>query len=233
LDFPSDTDELHQARELISQLSKEVEGLRRLNATYQIQFENRVQENTWSLQVEIGNLREELKEARSELNRKERFRQEVVSELHSLQEKINKAVDARPNWLRETFTVDPALGFVLMPYKPHWFASVLEAIEKVLDNRGLKCRTARQMHGSVIMADVWKGVSSARVLFADITGNNPNVSYEIGLAEILGKPVALLCQEAHANDIAFDLRGRRLLLYDPGDLDKLSAELKAWLNDTL
>ncbi len=45
-----------------------------------------------------------------------------------------------------------------------------------------------------IIEDVWQSVGSAAVITADVTGRNPNVMYEIGIAHTLGKPVIVMTQ---------------------------------------
>ncbi len=62
------------------------------------------------------------------------------------------------------------------------------------------------------MEDVSSSIEQADLLVADLTGRNPNVFYEVGIGHALGKPVLLLAQSL--DDIPFDLRHRRVLLYD-------------------
>jgi len=47
------------------------------------------------------------------------------------------------------------------------------------------------------------------VLLADLTGKNPNVFYELGLAHALAKPVILIAETL--DDIPFDLRALRVI----------------------
>src|SRR4051812_22114390 len=47
---------------------------------------------------------------------------------------------------------------------------------------------------SAIVNDIWGFVRSSKVLLADLTGKNPNVFYELGLAHASQKPVVLLTQ---------------------------------------
>ena len=47
---------------------------------------------------------------------------------------------------------------------------------------------------------------------ADLSGKNPNVFYELGLAHAIGKPVVMVA--ATIDDVPFDLRGLRTILYD-------------------
>ncbi len=50
------------------------------------------------------------------------------------------------------------------------------------------------------------------LVIADVTGSNPNVSYEIGIARGLKKPLILVAQATES--IPFDLRSERVVFYD-------------------
>ena len=56
-----------------------------------------------------------------------------------------------------------------------------------------------------------RGVRPADFVIADITGRNPNVLYELGIAHTLAKPVMIISRDAA--DIPIDLATRRVILY--------------------
>lgn len=222
----SSPDDLKNAQHRIAELAdrearlkEEVAQLRRANASYQFQFENRVQEDNWSLQKDVERL--------NALN------ESLIAQLHQLQIDRERARKRRPTWLRSDHKPDSFLAFVLMPYGPTWFPTILAAIDEALRARGCKCETALKMAGRIIMDDVWKGICSSRVVIADITGNNPNVAYEIGIADHLGKDLILLAQSTNPAEIAFDFRGNRLIPYDPECIEALRLELGKRLDQIL
>ena len=51
----------------------------------------------------------------------------------------------------------------------------------------------------------------SRAVIADCTTRNPNVFYEIGMAQTVGKPVLLITQDE--SDVPFDLRHLRYIKY--------------------
>lgn len=65
---------------------------------------------------------------------------------------------------------------------------------------------------STIVNDIWAYTKSAKLLVADLSGKNPNVFYELGLAHALGKPAILVAESME--DIPFDLRALRIIVYD-------------------
>jgi len=66
-----------------------------------------------------------------------------------------------------------------------------------------------------IMDQVWRGISAAKVLVAELTKRNPNVFYELGLAHALKKPVVLV--SSNEDDVPFDLQHIRVIYYDVSD----------------
>jgi len=77
-----------------------------------------------------------------------------------------------------------------------------------------------------IIDQVWSGITSAKVLVAELTGRNPNVFYELGLAHALEKPVVLV--SSNQSDVPFDLKHIRVIYYDVRDPfwgDKLIAKV--------
>lgn len=57
----------------------------------------------------------------------------------------------------------------------------------------------------------------ARLILADLSGKNPNVFYELGLAHALAKPAILVAESM--DDVPFDLRALRVLKYDKNHPD--------------
>jgi hypothetical protein len=77
-----------------------------------------------------------------------------------------------------------------------------------------------------IVDQIWSGIQSAKVLVAELTGRNPNVFYELGLAHALQKPVVLV--SATEKDVPFDVQHIRVIYYnvlDPFWGEKLIAKI--------
>jgi hypothetical protein len=77
-----------------------------------------------------------------------------------------------------------------------------------------------------IIEQVWSGIQTAKVLVAELTGRNPNVFYELGLAHALQKPVVLV--SSNEKDVPFDVQHIRVIYYnvfDPFWGDKLIAKI--------
>lgn len=113
--------------------------------------------------------------------------------------------------------------YVLMPYTKEWSKNVKRTIRNAVLSNNLSFRIAEEEIGTSIMKDVWKGLCETRIVIADLSEANPNVAYEVGLADALGKQTILLAQDVKS--VPFDFAGKRLLLYRLDRLDELQDEL--------
>jgi hypothetical protein len=108
-----------------------------------------------------------------------------------------------------------SVAFMVMPFGPEDLQIVYDDFLKpAVEKRcGLDCVRGDDMFGSdVIMDNVLTAIREARVVIADLTGRNPNVFYEVGIAHSIDKPVLLITQSL--DDVPFDLRHRRVLEYE-------------------
>jgi hypothetical protein len=78
-------------------------------------------------------------------------------------------------------------------------------------------------HPTDILDDIWYAITAAFCVIADISGRNPNVMYELGIAHTLAKPVLILSRTAE--DIPIDLATRRVILYGTADDEDWRATL--------
>jgi hypothetical protein len=117
-------------------------------------------------------------------------------------------------------------AFVAMPYRPPWFSTVRDVISAAATTTGFTAEVSLDLDApGLVPNQIWTGIRLAEVVVADITGNNPNVFYELGLAHALGKEVILLAQgDEHA---PFDVSTSRLLRYDINALAAFQAKLES------
>jgi len=88
-------------------------------------------------------------------------------------------------------------------------------------------------HNRPIIEVIWEYINKAAVVIADLTGRNPNVFYEVGIAHTLRKEVILVCQSLA--DVPFDLRHVAVIeyKYTPPGAEKMKARLAATLSAIL
>ena len=115
-----------------------------------------------------------------------------------------------------------------MPYSQDWSSAVEKIILEACTSAGLDFEIAKNMPGRFIPNDIWRGITRAGVLVADLSGANANVAYEVGLADVLGKQIILIGQDS---EVPFDFQAQRLIRYQnslPGSLT-LREELESRL----
>jgi hypothetical protein len=123
--------------------------------------------------------------------------------------------------------------FVLMPFG-EWFDVYFNQIYlQGCKDAGLEPIRADGLFttGSV-MEQIWEQIKRAKVLLAELSGKNPNVFYELGLAHALRKPVVFVT--SNLDDVPFDLRHLRVVVYDvrnPGWDVKLRQDITTYLKN--
>jgi len=126
--------------------------------------------------------------------------------------------------------------FVLMPYGEKsldgqvidWDEHYRMVLEPAIEQAGLTPRRADNIFGTQPLIDrVWRGIQEAEVIVAELTGRSPNVMYEIGLANVIGKRLILLTTSP--SDVPVDLAHYVVVGYshDGIGLVKLTRELQA------
>jgi hypothetical protein len=107
--------------------------------------------------------------------------------------------------------------FVIMPFADPIGGYYELIYEPAIKKTGLiPVRADTDIFGTgKIIEQIWAGLKRAKVLVAELTGRNPNVLYELGLAHALNKPVVLI--SSNEEDVPFDVRHVRVIYYDVND----------------
>lgn len=131
--------------------------------------------------------------------------------------------------------VDYPEAFVVMPFSAPWSGAVYDE----LFVPGIHGAQFAAVRGDAIPRvgnlddNVWRSITQAGVVVAEVSVPNPNVYYEVGLAVALGKPVFVFKQQAVV--LPADFGGIHYYEYDLADLAagarELTAALDAWALD--
>ena len=143
----------------------------------------------------------------------------------------DNSMSVMPMFSGRSFTPDPHMCFVLMPFTKTWSDRIYNKILRpILLKANLEPRRADDMFGHDIMDDIWSALNAAFVVIADLTGRNPNVFYELGLAHTLGKNVILMTQ--NEKDVPFDVARLRYIKYsdDADGYEKLETALPQFID---
>lgn len=143
-------------------------------------------------------------------------------------ERLNKIVRLNPVFNGRDFMIDDSLVFVLSPFSEPFDTIHRDHIQPTVEAiSGLRCLRADDIYDNrPIIEDIWRLINEARIIIAELSGRNPNVFYETGIAHTVGKEVILLTQ--NIEDVPFDLRHLRSIVYDytPRGVSTLETNLR-------
>jgi len=133
------------------------------------------------------------------------------------------------------FKVDLGSVFVLMPFAPEFQPVYDDIIVPAVKAYDMNVVRADNIYSpGIVMRQIWEHINTARFLIADLTGKNPNVFYELGLALALEREVILLAQSS--DDVPFDLRHMRYFHYSltgQRAIEKSKEELMKTIKDVM
>jgi nucleoside 2-deoxyribosyltransferase len=117
-------------------------------------------------------------------------------------------------------------AFVVMQFTEEYNELFNEVIKPVCEDFGLDCERADDYYTTnMIIEDIISSITSASVVIAEITPDNPNVFYEVGYSHAINKPTILLCDKKRSK-LPFDLSSFRTLFYDNTIAGKTQVETK-------
>jgi hypothetical protein len=127
-------------------------------------------------------------------------------------------------------SVDRNLCIILMPFRNELELVYKKIKEIVVVDQKLSCLRADNIYSTgIIIEEIWNSIQKAQIIIADGTGKNPNVFYEMGLAHAIGKDIIIITQTI--DDIPFDLRHRRLIVYDINRLEEFGVILSKTIDE--
>lgn len=119
-------------------------------------------------------------------------------------------------------TIDRRKVAVIMPFSGD-FDDVFKTIKETCKTLELDCfRSDDIWNKSEIIQDIFELLYSSKIIIADITGKNPNVFYELGIAHTLGRKVIPISQTR--SDVPFDIQHHRILIYLNNDEGRIELQ---------
>ncbi|WP_231184733.1 hypothetical protein [Haladaptatus sp. DYF46] len=103
-------------------------------------------------------------------------------------------------------------AFVILPFEDEFEQLYDEKIVPILESQGYSVNKADSIDSQrAIIEDIINGITNADLIIADLTGTNPNVFYELGIAHGLGVPTVLIAQDI--DELPFDLAAYKTIEY--------------------
>ncbi|WP_051531206.1 hypothetical protein [Sphingomonas sp. URHD0057] len=141
------------------------------------------------------------------------------AKFHTAAEQSHDPID--PRRFLDSFGIDPKTidvvarqVFVLTPLSEKELPTY-QTVETACEKVGLfAVRGDEQNIVGPILPVVVREIIRSRFVIADLNGRNPNVFYEMGIAQALGKDVLMFAERGDITDIPFDLAHQRIIFYE-------------------
>ena len=126
--------------------------------------------------------------------------------------------------------------FAAMPFARNYDDTFEVGIQGACLELGYKAvRVDHQEFSGDIVAEIKRLIKKSAAVVGDLSETRPNVLYEIGFAHATRRKVVQICSTATEN-IPFDVRNNKTILYEKGQTTKLKAnlmkELRAILSES-
>ena len=121
--------------------------------------------------------------------------------------------------------VDDNQVMCLMPFRKI-YESITQACASVSK---IAVRSDDEFVSGGILKYTIRLILESQIIIAVLDGRNANVFYEIGIAQAVGKTVILVSDISNFQDVPFDLKNNRILLYK--DLDDLKEKISSIFKD--
>jgi hypothetical protein len=119
----------------------------------------------------------------------------------------------KPRFQTVIFSVIKDHCFHLCPFAEPFNTIYKDHVCRSAAVAGFTIQRADAIYGTdPVIDDIWMAINSSAVVVADVTGRNPNVMYEIGMAHTVGRPVIIMTQSME--DVPFDLKHYRCITYE-------------------
>jgi hypothetical protein len=173
--------------------------------------------------VELDLLRHNLESQVYELNERANRKTESWEDAYHLQldgnntkkksseNKIKLNEFLRSGGITESDLEQEDFVFVITPFHKK-YDEVFETIKLVCDKADMRCiRGDEQNFKSDIFSHILSNIVKSKVVIANLSGRNPNVLYELGIAHTLDKTTIMVSQLL--DDLPVDIKSKRIVTY--------------------
>lgn len=111
----------------------------------------------------------------------------------------------------------PKKCFVLIPFADEYEEIFQHAIKAAAEEKGYTCERMKEIAGPInIVNEIVSNIFEADLIVADLSGQNANVYYELGVAHSVPPPNKSIMIAAKDEDIPFDIAIYQVLKYERG-----------------
>jgi hypothetical protein len=158
-----------------------------------------------------------------------RWKESVKAKAHDAQIRTSKHKPKMTKIAKDD-KKEPLRAFLIAPFEFHG-ETVYKIIRSTLEDLGVEIfRFDNISSGARWINAFIDALHASDFSIADVTGNNPNVLYELGYAHALRKTTLIIKNSNSKEAIPFDLEGFQYLVFNSNDLSDFIVKLKNFVN---
>jgi nucleoside 2-deoxyribosyltransferase len=109
---------------------------------------------------------------------------------------------------------DKKMLFHVTAFRP-WSKTLEEETKTICATKGIEYKIGYEELNPDILGSIWKDISGASFIVADITNLNPNAVLELAMAQAAGRPVLIVTQNKELHSYFWPVQKTRVHLYHP------------------
>lgn len=156
-------------------------------------------------------------------------------------------MDINPKFKARDIVINPKQCFYVMDFNDENVEESYNALSKALmDKLGIRVVKSGDIFDpnrtNEMVENIWQDIMNSRLVIADISCKNPNVFYELGICDTVGKNVLTICnsdsfKKDYSKKLPFDVQQELTTIYENSYsgvskmVDKIVQMVKAIIND--
>ncbi|WP_251933745.1 hypothetical protein [Latilactobacillus sakei] len=144
--------------------------------------------------------------------------------VNNIKKRVN-LMDVKPKFKARDIVVKENQAFYVLPFTGGPLNAYEAVKERMVASEEVECNIIKSedtfdpSRGNNIVENIWQDICTSRFIIADLSEKNPNVFYELGICDTLGKRVISICSnrsrdEDYGGKLPFDIAGDYTIFYD-------------------
>ena len=121
--------------------------------------------------------------------------------------------------------------FIALPQEPS-SSDLRRVIEETLKENRVTAISSDLVNDPTVLAGIQDRIRDTDFMIADVTGANPNVMIEVGMAIGMGKRILLL-SKTRSTELPVSLAAQQVAVYRPDNLSSVRKYVQLWLRDAV
>lgn len=153
-----------------------------------------------------------------------KFVKKIVQDVHKQIKTRRGTMEFNPKFKAKNIVVKKNQAFYVLPFSEGPL-NAYQAIKDGVSNEKIDCMIIKSedrfdpSRGNNIIENIWQDICASHFIIADLSEKNPNVYYELGICDAIGKTVIPICsnkslQNDYSDKLPFDISGGYTIFYD-------------------